>query len=422
MSRKHVLPSDLGMSARSVTRRDALRLLIGAGACATLLPAVAAAETAQEKADAAQDAYEQTQKELDAAKLNFDEAQSELDRIGEEYAAIAGQLSQTQNQISEVSQQIEQKQEDIEDKQDEIDSTQRQIEAKQATLGERMSAAYKSGPSSTLDLILSSASFDELTSNIYYLDKISEADQNMIEEVKDLKSSLETQKAELETEKTELEAQKSSLQTLEAQQQAQLSEAQAKQDEAQALVSSLSAEVQELMAQRDAELIAAQEAAEEAKRIEEERKKQEEQQQQGGGSSSGGGGIPPITGSGSLSAVVSASYSTPSPGSGLCAAWVSNVFRNAGVGSFGGNACDMYHWYCGYPTSQIQPGMIIAVPTAPFSAAAVIYGHVGIYVGNGTVRHNQSGVVKSDSLSSWVSLYSRTATVLCGWLGGVQLS
>ncbi len=120
--------------------------------------------------------------------------------------------------------------------------------------------------------------------------------------------------------------------------------------------------------------------------------------------------------------MVSAAYSTPSPGSGLCAAWVSNVFRNAGVGSFSGNACDMYNWYCGYSTSQIQPGMIIAVPTAPYSSAAIIYGHVGIYVGDSTVRDNASGVLRTSSLSSWISEYSITATVRCGWLGGVVLS
>ena len=101
---------------------------------------------------------------------------------------------------------------------------------------------------------------------------------------------------------------------------------------------------------------------------------------------------------------------------------MSNVFRNAGIGSFYGNADDMYYAWCGYSTSQIQPGMIIAVNTAPYSAAAVIYGHVGIYVGNGTVRHNRSGVVRSDSLSSWISMYSVTATVRCGWLGGIALS
>ena len=54
MSLKHV-PTDIPcLPSRSVTRRDALRLFIGAGICATVLPGVARAQTTQEKLDAAQ--------------------------------------------------------------------------------------------------------------------------------------------------------------------------------------------------------------------------------------------------------------------------------------------------------------------------------------------------------------------------------
>ncbi|WP_417228867.1 coiled-coil domain-containing protein [Thermophilibacter sp.] len=379
MSRPHISPADAGLTARNVTRRDALRFFIGAGVCATMLPGVALAETTQEK--------------LDAAQLSYEEAQAELDRISAEYEQIATQLSDTTAQIVDVSDQIDEKQE--------------QIDEKQEILGQRMSSSYKAGPTSTLDLLLSSATFDELTSNIYYLDKITEADSEMIAEVRELKEQLEQEQAELE-------AQKADLEELQAQQQAQLEDARAKQQESQELVDGLSAEVQELMEQRDAELLAAQQLAEQMR--------QQQQQQQGGGSRpSGGGGNTVVTGSGSLSAVISACHSTPSPGSGLCAAWVTNVFQNAGVGSFWGNADDMYYSWCGTSPSNIQPGMIIAVNSSPASAAGRIYGHIGIYVGNGTVMDNV-GYVRSTSLSYWTSYYSALAVPLCGWLGGIKLS
>ena len=402
MSRKRIDSSEVGLTPRTVTRRDALRILIGAGMCAVLSPAIARAATTQEK--------------LDAAQLSYDEAQSKLDQIGQEYSAIADQLSQTQAQVGDLSSQIDAKQAEIEQKQTEIDAKQAEVEAKQQQLGERMCSAYKSGGSSVLDILLSSATFEELTSNIYYLDKISAADQAMISEVKDLKAELESQKSELET--------------LQAQQEQQLEEAQAKQAEAQDLVSNLSSEVKELMAQRDAELLAAQQAAEEAARQEEERRKAaaaaaNKNNGSSGGSSSGGsnsGGSQTITGNGSLAAVQSAAYSVPSPGSGLCAAWVTRVFAAAGLNVGGGNACDMYNWYCYTSVSNIQPGMIVACPSAPYSSAAVIYGHVGIYLGNNTVRDNASGRLRTSSLSAWVSEYSVTSTVRCGWLGGVALS
>lgn len=415
MSRKRIDSSEVGLTPRTVTRRDALRILIGAGMCAVLSPVIARAATTQEK--------------LDAAQLSYDEAQSKLDQIGQEYSAIADQLSQTQAQVGDLSSQIDAKQAEIEQKQTEIDAKQAEVEAKQEQLGDRMCSAYKSGGSSVLDILLSSATFEELTSNIYYLDKISAADQAMISEVKDLKAELESQKSSLEAEKAELESQKSQLESLQSQQEQQLEEAQAKQAEAQDLVSNLSSEVKELMAQRDAELLAAQKAAEEAARQEEERRKAaaaaaaaaaNKNNGSSGGSSSGGSQT--ITGNGSLAAVQSAAYSVPSPGSGLCAAWVTRVFAAAGLNVGGGNACDMYNWYCYTSVSNIQPGMIVACPSAPYSSAAMIYGHVGIYLGNNTVRDNASGRLRTSSLSAWVSEYSVTSTVRCGWLGGVALS
>lgn len=410
MSRKRIDSSEVGLTPRTVTRRDALRILIGAGMCAVLSPVIARAATTQEK--------------LDAAQLSYDEAQSKLDQIGQEYSAIADQLSQTQAQVGDLSSQIDAKQAEIEQKQTEIDAKQAEVEAKQQQLGDRMCSAYKSGGSSVLDILLSSATFEELTSNIYYLDKISAADQAMISEVKDLKAELESQKSSLEAEKAELESQKSQLESLQSQQEQQLEEAQAKQAEAQDLVSNLSSEVKELMAQRDAELLAAQKAAEEAARQEEERRKAAAAANKNNGSSggSGSGGSQTITGNGSLAAVRSAAYSVPSPGSGLCAAWVTRVFAAAGLNVGGGNACDMYNWYCYTSVSNIQPGMIVACPSAPYSSAAVIYGHVGIYLGNNTVRDNASGRLRTSSLSAWVSEYSVTSTVRCGWLGGVALS
>ena len=98
------------------------------------------------------------------------------------------------------------------------------------------------------------------------------------------------------------------------------------------------------------------------------------------------------------------------------------MFRRAGVGSFSGNADDLYYRYCNLDVSQIQPGMIVATNSVPYSYAALLYGHVGIYVGNGVVRHNASGTLREDSLDQFVSDYSVTSPVRCGWEGGVSLA
>lgn len=358
-----------------------------------------------------------TQQKLNAARYNYEQAEEALKSIHEEYARLAGELSKIQAQIADITVQIEAKEAEIRTTEQHIEDKQRECERIQSNVAERMSASYKRGSQNALDLMLSATSIEELTSTIYYLDKMGEADERMVSDLRRLKAELEEQKAVLQNQQAELVVKRSEFQALEAQQAEQVNLAQAKQNEAEEVVANLSSEVQSLVKQRDAELEAARAAAEEARRIEAERKKQQASQ----GSSASKPNRVTVTGQGPLSSVVNAAYRVPSPGSGLCAAWVTNVFRTAGIGSFGGNACDMYNWYCGYPFTQIKPGMIVAVPTAPYGAAVVTYGHVGVYLGNGIVRHNQSGVVKDDSLTYWFNLYNKTATPLCGWLGGVAL-
>lgn len=126
--------------------------------------------------------------------------------------------------------------------------------------------------------------------------------------------------------------------------------------------------------------------------------------------------------SGSQQAVVSAAYSTPSPGYGYCAAWVTNVFQNAGIGYFGGNACDMYNSWCTSSNlDDLKPGMIIAVSTHNLDAAGRIYGHVGIYIGNGQVMDN-IGPIRTIDVNQWIQTFSGVVPAKWGWIGNVPLS
>jgi cell wall-associated NlpC family hydrolase len=65
--------------------------------------------------------------------------------------------------------------------------------------------------------------------------------------------------------------------------------------------------------------------------------------------------------------------------------------------------------------------MIIAVSSHNLDAAGRIYGHVGIYVGNGTVMDN-IGYIRSTSVDSWISTFSGVVPARWGWLGGVVLA
>ena len=389
-------PNSDSILSQELSRRTALKALFGAASAAVLfgLPARAhAAEASKETTD----------------KLNA--AQAQLDSIANEYAALANKNAQTLNDIENV-------QGKIDDTQAQIDEKKAELKKKRNDLSDRVAASYKSGGTNILSLLLASGSFEELVANAHYVEKINKSDRDAIEDI-------QTIQAELDAQKTELEAQKADLEKLKDQQTAQMQDMQAKQQEVQTVLNGLSDDVKELMAQRDSEILAAAQAEEAARKAAAAANKNNSYS---GGSSSGGGSYAPGTpqqnaGSGKQQAVVNACYSTPSPGQNWCAAWVTNVFRNAGVGYFGGNACDMFNAWCySSDRSALQVGMIVADSShSGTGAPGLIYGHVGIYVGGGIVMSNE-GAITSKSLDSFISFYGTGSGVRWGWLGGIALS
>ncbi len=117
-------------------------------------------------------------------------------------------------------------------------------------------------------------------------------------------------------------------------------------------------------------------------------------------------------------AVVNSAKKTPYAGSGLCAAWVTNVFRNAGIGYWGGDACDQYRMFCkSSKVSELKPGMIVAVSTHGKTRMGAIYGHVGVYIGNGMMMDNITGGIRTISVGEWVAYYGDRVTPRWGWFG-----
>ena len=397
-------PNSDSILSQELSRRTALKALFGAASAAVLFGLPARARAAE--------ATKETTDKLNAAQAQLDEVQAQLDSIASEYAALANKNAQTLS--------------DIEGVQGQIDSTQAQIDEKKAELkkkrddlSDRVSASYKSGGTNILSLLLASGSFEELVANAHYVEKINKSDRDAIEDI-------QTIQEELDAQKTELESQKADLEKLKDQQTAQMQDMQAKQQEVQTVLTGLSDDVKELMAQRDAEVLAATQAEEAARKAQEAAAAAAASNKNNSTSSGGShasGAPQQNVGTGKQQAVVNACYSTPSPGLGWCAAWVTNVFRNAGVGYFGGNACDMFNAWCySADRSTLKVGMIVADSSHPTTGiAGRLYGHVGIYVGGGIVMSNQ-GAITSKSLDSFISFFGGGSGVRWGWLGGVVLS
>ncbi len=387
-----------------ISRRSALALLLGAGASA-LVPNRAALAVTQDDVD-------KTEAQLAEAKRRYKEVKAQLDQIAEDYEQLSQELAETLASIDVVTGEVDKTEQQIADKEAEL-------EEKRDTLARRARSAYKAGGDEVLAALLAAQSFEELDANIYYLDKISENDRQLIEDIKALKAELEQHREELVAKREELEA-------LKAEQEAKLKEMQERQEEVQTLLDGLDEDVQKLVSRRDKELLAL------AREREEQKKREEEAQKAADAAakdSSSGSAANDVTGSyqdgttsGSQAAIVSSCKSTGSPGAGLCAMWVSMVFSNAGYAYAGGNANDMYNWWTSSSNrSDLRPGMIVAVSTHSHTSAGRIYGHIGIYIGDGMMMDN-IGSIRTISVNEWIRYYSTTVTPRWGWLMGIELS
>lgn len=416
-----------------LTRRTMIKAFFGLAASSVLfgLPSQAhAAQATQETLDALSDAEEQ-----------LAEVQSQLEDLASQYQELSKKQNETLNQIEDLQEKIDDKQAQIDKTQDQIDKKQEELNKRQAQLSDRVSSSYKSGNADILTLLLASESFEDLIANTRYIDKINASDRAIIEEVTTIRAELEKQKATLETQQADLQQQQDELVPLKETQASQLSQMQDKQVEVADLITNLSGEVQELMEKRDAEIVAAAKAEEEARKAAEAaaakaaaeaaaRAAQNSSSTYSGSNAQSGkmagnvtdGDAENAASTGSQAAVVSACMSTPSPGNGLCAAWVSNVFANAGIGSFSGNANDMYNSWCTSSNkNNLKVGMIVAVSTHAHTLMGSIYGHIGIYIGSGTMMDN-IGYIRTIDVDEWIDYYSTTVTPRWGWLGDVELS
>lgn len=376
-----------------MTRRAALKAMLG-------ITAVTAGLVSSPLRALAAEASRETTEALNSAQAQLDEAQKKLDAISDEFVSLNEQLNDTVSQIEQV-------QASIDDTQSQIEAKQADIADKQDVLASRISSSYKTGNADFLSLILNASSFEELSNNLFYLGKINASDEQLINDVKQAKAELDAQKAQLESQKADLEQ-------LKEQQSQELAAVQAKQDEASAVVANLSDDVRALMEKRDAEVLA---AAEEEKR--QAAAAEAARKAAAASTSSGSSGVSGTISSGNASskgqAIVNACYQVGSPGRGLCAMWVSQVYSRAGYGYPGGNANNMYWNYCTSSNKgDLQPGMIIAVSTWTGTSAGRIYGHVGIYIGGGMVMHNV-GSIQTMGLDAWINTYGTTVTPRWGW-------
>jgi cell wall-associated NlpC family hydrolase/outer membrane murein-binding lipoprotein Lpp len=257
----------------------------------------------------------------------------------------------------------------------------------QSILQRRLFALYTSGESSTLEILLGSATLDELLANVDAVSRVSRQDARIIEEIRKARS--EMRKREKELAKAQAE-QASVVADLDAQKQA----IEAKLAERRQLLGSIQSEIEQLKAEEARRQRQLQQQAEQ-------RLSADPPSNSAPASDVPDGAAPPPT-HGGVVGIAMQYLGTPyvwggaSPSGFDCSGFVMYVFAQVGV-SLPHNAAMMYGYGVPVSRAQLAPGDLVF-----FNGL----GHMGIYIGGGQFIHSPhtGDVVKISSLGeSWYS-------------------
>lgn len=64
--------------------------------------------------------------------------------------------------------------------------------------------------------------------------------------------------------------------------------------------------------------------------------------------------------------------------------------------------------------------MIVAVPRVHDNGWGELYGHIGIYIGNGLIMHNYRSV-ETWTVEDWFNKFSYYQPIWCGWVANYAL-
>lgn len=121
--------------------------------------------------------------------------------------------------------------------------------------------------------------------------------------------------------------------------------------------------------------------------------------------------------------IVVFAHATPPAGNDRCAAWVGQVFSQAGLAVSFGDAADIFRDWCHETDpARLLVGMVVAVGMEPYSTVGRSAGHVGVYVGDDLVMDCVAGRVRQVPLQLWLDAYGLMERPRWGWLGGVALA
>ena len=338
---------------------------------------------------------EEKLKEAQASASALEAQQEDLEsEIGEMQMSLAQNLVS----IELLEQEIAELDAEIAVKQQEYDAALAKENEQYDQMKRRIKLLYEKGNVSYMELFVKASSFSDLVNKSQYVEQLAEFDRTMLIHYQEAKQAVEDARNELEDYKAEQEASKHELETERSAMQTTMNALQEEYDEVDAQVAAAEAAAAEIRSQIQAQQSQINQLQEEARRAEEARRKAEEEARRKAQEAANGT-------SSSESASSSAPAKSYAPAGSLSGQNVAN-YACQFVGNpyvYGGtsltNGCDcsgftmsVYRAFgVSIPrTAESQRGAGIEVPSIDQAQPGdlVCYpGHVGIYIGNGTIVH-----------------------------------
>ncbi len=127
---------------------------------------------------------------LASAEAALASVTAEYDRVNGLLEQVKGQVAEITARLAELAAQIADLDQQLKELAAQIDQQSAELATREALLQEHVRSAYEHSQTSILELILSSSSLDAATTQVGYLLTISDQDQQLASEIRDLRASL----------------------------------------------------------------------------------------------------------------------------------------------------------------------------------------------------------------------------------------
>ena len=150
------------------------------------------------------------QNEIDDAEKRRDEIKAEKSITQKEVERLSDEIFTYQTEINALDSKIDELEGKIVESENQIKVQEKEYEKRNNILDQRLIAAYESGETTYLEILLSSKSILELISNYYLVSELSANDTALLKEIEEEKIQIQNSKKQLEVDKKEIDTAKAS--------------------------------------------------------------------------------------------------------------------------------------------------------------------------------------------------------------------